>query len=70
MNTINSQHIKRRKEYRLTQKQLAALVGDSTPTINRFERQDKIISLESDFAILVQHGILINLHINKPKVNQ
>ncbi|MBS0349599.1 MAG: helix-turn-helix transcriptional regulator [Proteobacteria bacterium] len=50
--------IKRRKESRLTQKQLAALVGVSTPTVNRFERQKKNITLESAFAILEILGLL------------
>ena len=50
--------IKRRKESRLTQKQLAALVDVSTPTVNRFERQEKNITLESAFAILAMLGLL------------
>ena len=50
--------IRVRKEQRLNQKQLAALAGVSSPTVVRFERQDKNITLKSAFAILETLGLI------------
>lgn len=50
--------VKRRKQSKLTQKQLATLAGVSGPTLNRFERQEKNITLDSAFAILKILGLL------------
>lgn len=44
--------IKRRKEQKLTQKQLAVLAGVSGPTVNAFEQQKTSITLESALKIL------------------
>ena len=55
---IVEEAIARRKESGLTQKQLAVLVGVSKPTIIRFERQGKNITLNSVFAILKILGLL------------
>jgi transcriptional regulator with XRE-family HTH domain len=44
--------IRRRHGMNLTQKQLAALAKISTPTISRFEQNDKDIQLSSVLAIL------------------
>ncbi len=41
----------------LTQKQLAALANVSTPTISRFEQNDKDIQLSSALAILDELGM-------------
>ena len=49
---IVEEAISRRKQSRLTQKQLAVLAGVSGPTVTRFERQEKNITLKSTFAIL------------------
>ena len=49
---IVKEAIKRRKESRLTQKQLAVLAGVSKPTVVRFERFEKNITLKSVLAIL------------------
>jgi len=49
--------IKRRKQQRLTQKQLAILVGISGPTINRFEQGKTNIALESALKILRSLGL-------------
>jgi transcriptional regulator with XRE-family HTH domain len=47
--------IKRRKEQRLTQEQLAILAGVSKPTLNNFEKGNTNITLDSALKIL---GIL------------
>lgn len=44
--------VRRRKEQRLTQKQLAVLAGMSGPTVNAFEQQKTSISVESALKIL------------------
>lgn len=49
--------IKRRKEQRLTQKQLAVLVGLSGPTVNSFEQGKTTITLESALKILKALGL-------------
>ena len=48
-----------RKRSRLTQKQLAVLAGVSVPTVIRFERQEKNITLDSAFAILKWLGLVL-----------
>ena len=55
---IVEEAIKRRKESRLTQKQLAVLAGVSKPTLVRFEHQEKNITLKSAFAILKMLGLV------------
>lgn len=50
--------ISRRKTTRLTQKQFAVIAGVSGPTVTRFERQDKNITMESAFKILAALGLL------------
>lgn len=50
--------VKRRKEQRLTQKQLAILVGLSYPTVNSFEQGKTTLTLESAFKILSSVGLL------------
>ncbi len=49
--------IKRRKEQRLTQKQLAVLVGLSGPTVNSFEQGKTTITLDSALKILKALGL-------------
>jgi transcriptional regulator with XRE-family HTH domain len=49
---------KRRKEYRLTQAQLAVLAGVSKPTLNNFEQGKTTLTLESAFKILKTVGLL------------
>ena len=49
--------IKRRKEQRLTQEQLAVLAGVSKPTLNRFEQGKANITLESVIKILRVLGL-------------
>ena len=44
--------VRRRKEQKLTQKQLAVLAGISSPTVNAFEQQKTSISVESALKIL------------------
>ena len=44
--------VQRRRGQKLTQKQLAALAKVSTPTVSRFEQNDKDIQLSSALAIL------------------
>ena len=56
---IVEEAIKRRKESRLTQKQVAVLVGVSKPTVVRFEKQKKNITLKSALAILKLFGMII-----------
>lgn len=50
--------IKRRKEQKLTQKQLAVLAGVSGPTVNAFEQGKDSITLKSAFKILGVLGLL------------
>jgi transcriptional regulator with XRE-family HTH domain len=50
--------IKRRKEQKLTQKQLAILAGVSSPTLNSFEQGKSSITLDSAFKILDSLGLL------------
>lgn len=54
---IVKEAVKRRKERRLTQKQVAVLSGVSKPTVVRFERQEKNITLNSAFAIMKLFGL-------------
>lgn len=49
--------IKRRKQQRFTQKQLAVLAGVSGPTLNRFEQKKTCITLESALKILKCLGL-------------
>lgn len=49
--------IKRRKEQRLTQGQLAVLAGVSKPTLNRFEQGKANITLESVIKIVRVLGL-------------
>lgn len=44
--------VRRRKEQKLTQKQLAVLASLSGPTVNAFEQQKTSISVESALKIL------------------
>ena len=50
--------IRVRKQQRLNQKQLAALAGVSSPTVVRFERRDKNITLKNAFAIMETLGLI------------
>lgn len=50
--------VKRRKQQKLTQKQLAILVGVSGPTVNSFEQGKTSLTLESCFKILRFLGLL------------
>lgn len=56
--TIVKEAIDRRKTTKLTQKKLAVLARVSGPTVTRFERQEKNITLESAFKILRVLGLL------------
>ena len=49
--------IKRRKEQRLTQEQLAVLAGVSKPTLNAFEQGKISITLENAIKILKTLGL-------------
>jgi len=49
--------IKRRKEQKLTQEQLAVLAGVSKPTLNSFEQGKTTIKLESALKILKVLGL-------------
>lgn len=49
--------IKRRKQQRLTQKQLAVLAGVSGPTVNSFEQGKTSITLASALKILTCLGL-------------
>lgn len=49
--------IKRRKEQRLTQEQLAILVGISKPTLNSFEQGKTTIRLDNALKILKVLGL-------------
>jgi len=50
--------ITRRKNQKLTQKQLAILAGVSSPTLNTFEQGKFNITLESAFKILSALGLM------------
>ena len=50
--------IKRRKNQRLTQKQLAVIAGISKPTLNAFEQGKTNITLENAMKILHLLGLL------------
>lgn len=52
--------IRRRKSRKITQKQLAVLAGVSGPTVTRFERRERNITLKSAFAILDMLGLIRN----------
>ncbi len=49
--------IRRRKQQKLTQKQLAVLAGVSGPTVNSFEQQKTSITLASALKILEVLGL-------------
>ena len=49
--------IRRRKQQKLTQKQLAVLAGVSGPTVNSFEQQRTSITLASALKILKVLGL-------------
>jgi len=49
--------IKRRKEQRLTQEQLAVLAGVSKPTLNAFEQGKTSITLENAIKIFKALGL-------------
>jgi transcriptional regulator with XRE-family HTH domain len=53
-----SEAVKRRKQQKLTQKQLAVLVGVSGPTVNSFEQGRTGVTLESCLKILRFLGLL------------
>lgn len=50
--------IKRRKEQRLTQEQLAILAGVSKPTLNSFERGKTTIKLDNALKVLKALGLV------------
>jgi len=50
--------VKRRKEQKISQHRLAAIVGLSQPTISRFEQQKQDIQLSSALKILDVLGLL------------
>ncbi|MBM3610542.1 MAG: helix-turn-helix transcriptional regulator [Alphaproteobacteria bacterium] len=54
---VVKQAIKRRKEERLTQDQLAILAGISKPTLNSFEQAHTTLKLESAMKILRVLGL-------------
>ena len=49
--------IRRRKEQRLTQEQLAVLAGVSKPTLNNFEAGKTTVTLENALKILRMLGL-------------
>ncbi len=49
--------VRRRKEQRLTQEQLAILAGVSKPTLNRFEQGAMTISVDRAVKILRMLGL-------------
>jgi len=57
-NAIVEEAIRLRKEQKLNQKQLAALAGVSSPTVVRFERRDKNITLKNAFSIMEALGLI------------
>lgn len=50
--------VKRRKEQKLTQEQLAVLAGVSKPTLNSFEQGKANIKLENALKILKSLGLV------------
>jgi transcriptional regulator with XRE-family HTH domain len=50
--SIVKEAVKRRKEQRLTQEELAIMAGISKPTLNRFEQGDITISIGNAIKIL------------------
>jgi transcriptional regulator with XRE-family HTH domain len=54
---IVSEAVKRRKEQKLTQEQLAVLTGVSKPTLNNFEQGRLNIKLDSALKILKSLGL-------------
>ena len=56
--TLIAEAVSRRKQQKLTQQQLAVLVGVSKPTLNRFEQADTSITLKSALKILHWLGLL------------
>ncbi len=50
--------VKRRKEQRLTQEQLAVIVGVSKPVLNNFEQGNTNITLKNALKILHSLGLL------------
>lgn len=54
---VVKQAIKRRKEERLTQDQLAVLAGVSKPTLNSFEQGHTTLKIESAMKILRVLGL-------------
>ena len=56
--SVVDEAVKRRKQQGLTQKQLAILVGISTPTLIRFEHGKTSITVASCFRILKMLGLL------------
>lgn len=54
---IVAEAIKRRKQQRLTQEQLAVLCGLSKPTLNHFEQGKTNITLDSALMILRSLGL-------------
>ncbi len=55
--SIVNEAVKRRKEQRFTQEQLAVLAGVSKPTLNHFEAGKTNITLENALKILRILGI-------------
>lgn len=55
--SLVSEAIKRRKDQRLTQEQLAVLAGVSKPTLNSFEQGKTNIKLDSAMKILHSLGL-------------
>jgi transcriptional regulator with XRE-family HTH domain len=53
-----SEAIRRRKEEKLTQEQLAILAGVSKPTLNNFEQGKTTLKLDSALRILKQLGLV------------
>ncbi|MCY4224242.1 MAG: helix-turn-helix transcriptional regulator [Bacteroidetes bacterium] len=53
--------IRRRKERKISQRRLAAIVEISQPTVSRFERQQKDIQLSSAIKILDALGMIETL---------
>jgi transcriptional regulator with XRE-family HTH domain len=54
---IVAEAIKRRKQQRLTQEQLATICGISKPTLNNFEQAKTNITLDSALKILSNLGL-------------
>lgn len=59
--------VKRRKEQKLTQEQLAVLAGVSKPTLNSFEQGKTTIKLDNALKILALSGLLVK---NKPEAEK